>query len=186
MNLSPEEAARALEEVEASRRAMRTAIKSHRGHLHLWLWGCVWMAISTVNWIYGIRALPAVNGIAVLGVLASVGIGIVQSRQIRVRLDRRFLAVCATLILFGYGIWPVLLGGFHNYKAASAYMMIIWMQLYIVAGIWFDSCLLWIGIAVTCILMGAVLFLPDFFWASSLLCGLTLFASGFYIRYNFQ
>ena len=37
MNISPDEAAKALNEIEASRAAMRQAIRAHRGHLYLWL-----------------------------------------------------------------------------------------------------------------------------------------------------
>jgi len=116
--------------------------------------------------------------------LATLGIGFFQARQIRVTIDRRFAAVCATLLLFGYCVWPVFfLGEFHSYKAAFGYFTVLWMQLYVVAGIWFDNYLLWIGLAVTALVVATFLIVPAFFWALTLLCGVMLLGSGFYVRY---
>jgi hypothetical protein len=183
MNISPEEAEKALLEIEASRVAMRGAIRSHRGHLFLWLWGFVWMAMSALYWIDGHRFLWEIVAFAAAGIVGSFVIGIVQDRQIRSRFDRRFAAVCATLLVFGYGVWPVLFGGFASHKAAFGYFSLLWMQLYIVAGIWFDIYLLWVGLAVTALIVAGFLLAPGFFWAFTLLCGAVLVGSGFYVRY---
>ena len=151
MQISPEEAAKALQEIEASRAAMRRAILTHRGYLYLWIWGCAWVAMSLLNWAYDYRAGPADWLIVGGGVLASLGIGLFQGTRIRSRIDRRFAAVCTTLLVFGYLVWPVffgvpghgslaaLWGGFHSYKAAYGYFTVVWMQLYIIGGIWFDG-----------------------------------------------
>ena len=56
------------------------------------------------------------------------------------------------------------------------------MQLYVVAGIWFDSYLLWVGILVTLFTLLSILFFPALFWAFVFLSGATLFSSGIYIR----
>jgi len=80
-------------------------------------------------------------------------------------------------------VWPVLFGGFASHKAAFGYFSLLWMQLYIVAGIWFDIYLLWVGLAVTALIVAGFLLAPGFFWAFTLLCGAVLVGSGFYVRY---
>src|ERR1700691_1568713 len=103
MNISAEEAARALQEIEASRAAMRLTIRAHRGHIFLWIWGCVWIAIALHDGV----AVPNIwfaNAVSGVGVAASILAGIFQATQIRGKIDKRFLAVCATLLLFGYGV----------------------------------------------------------------------------------
>ena len=183
MNISPVEAEKALKEIEASRVAMRSVIRSHRGHLYLWLWGCVWIAMSLLNWAEGARYWAANIWILVAGLAATFVIGYVQAKQIRTRIDKRFVAVCATLLVFGYGVWPIFTGGFHSEKAAFGYGTLLWMQLYVVAGIWFDNYLLWVGIVATALIVAGFLLLPAFFWGLTLLAGLTLFGSGFYVRH---
>jgi hypothetical protein len=194
MQISPEEAAKALQEIEASRAAMRRAILTHRGYLYLWIWGCAWVAMSLLNWAYDYRAGPADWLIVGGGVLASLGIGLFQGTRIRSRIDRRFAAVCTTLLVFGYLVWPVffgvpghgslaaLWGGFHSYKAAYGYFTVVWMQLYIIGGIWFDNFLIWVGLVVTALVIATFVFIPALFWALTLLCGVILLGSGFYVR----
>jgi hypothetical protein len=182
MNISHEEAARALQEIASSRASMRNAVRSHRGHLYLWIWGTVWVVISLS--IRLASASPSVaNWISVAGIVATVLVGFVQGQQIRSPIDRRFIAVCAALLVFGYGVWPVFMGGFHSYQAAFGYSTLLWMQVYIVAGIWFDNYWLWIGLGVTAIILAGFLFFPGYFWACTLLCGLTLIGSGIYVRF---
>ena len=183
MNISPEDAENALREIEASRTAMRGVVRAHRGHLFLWLWGVIWIVMSALYW-HDAHRFQAVNlAIALAGIAASFGIGIVQNRQIRSRIDRRFVAVCVTLLAFGYGVWPVFFGGFHSDKAVFGYFTLLWMQLYIVSGIWFDTYLLWVGLAVTALILAGFLLLPGFFWLLTILCGAVLVGSGFYVRY---
>ncbi len=191
MNISPEEASQALQEIESSRAAMRRAIQTHRGHLHLWLWGCIWMAVSVLNWILDQRALHTMLWIMAAGIVGSVLIGTFQGRQIRGRFDRRFLAVVATLLVFGYFIWPFILGDLHSYdfrsyKGAFAYFTLVWMQLYIVAGIWFDNYWFWIGVGVTVLVVASLLFAPAAFWAVTLIFGLVMLGTGFVVRNNWK
>ena len=186
MNISVEEAEKALREIEASRLAMRSAIRSHRGHLFLWLWGFIWIAMSVLYWIDAHRFQMASLAICVAGIVGSFAIGIRQNRQIRSRIDRRFAAVCVVLLVFGYGVWPVFFGGLTSYKAAFGYCSLLWMQVYIVAGIWFDTYLLWVGLAVTALILAGFLLFPVLFWVITILCGAVLVGTGFYIRYFWQ
>jgi hypothetical protein len=182
MNISPEEAAKALQEIASSRAAMRQAVRSHCGHFYLWIWGIVWIAISLYTRFVAPSAWVA-NSISAVGVLATIAVGFVQAQQIRKVIDRRFVAVCVVLLVFGYGVWPVFMGGFHSYQAAFGYSTLLWMQVYIVAGIWFDNYWLWVGLGVTAIILAGFLFSPANFWAFTLLCGLTLLGTGCYVRF---
>ena len=86
-------------------------------------------------------------------------------------------------LLFGYGVWPVFMGGFHSFQAAFGYGCLLWMQVYIVGGIWFDNYWLWVGLVVGAIILVGFLFLPAYFWACTMLCGFTFMGTGFYVRY---
>jgi hypothetical protein len=91
-------------------------------------------------------------------------IGISPGRQIRSRstsVHRRL----RTLLAFGYGVWPVLFGGYHSYGRPTPTSTLLWMQLYIVGGIWFDNYWFWIGLAVAVRHPRRILlFAPAFFW----------------------
>jgi hypothetical protein len=186
MNITPEQAAHALREIENSRLAMRKAVQAHRGHLYLWLWGAIWAVMAVLNWSNPERYAWATLWLNVAGAFASFAIGFLQGRQIRSPIDKRFVGVCATILAFGYFVYPALHGGYHSYREAYACGMLIWMQLYIVGGLWFDNYWLWIGIAVTALILVGFLFLPAFFWGFALLGAFTLLGSGFYVRYSWR
>jgi hypothetical protein len=182
MNITPDEAVQALKEIEDSRLAMRSAIKNHRGHLYLWLWGLAWIVVSILNWRSGREALGQMLWVWGVASAITVAIGLFQNNRIRSRFDKRFLVVSGATLVFGYCVWPVFFGGFHDYKGAYGYYTCLWMQIYVIAGIWFENIFIWIGIAVTALFLGAFLFVPTLFWGASLLCGVALLVSGFYVR----
>jgi hypothetical protein len=182
MNVTPEQAAQALQDIEISRLAMRKAVRSHRGHLFLWLWGAIWAVMAVLNWINPYR-YAAVNGwLNVFGAAASVAIGFLQGRQIRSPIDKRFVAACVTVLVFGYVIFPLVGHGVHGYAEGYAIAIITWMQVYILGGIWFDTYWVWIGIIVTALILVGFLLLPALFWGFVLLAAFTLIGSGFYVR----
>jgi hypothetical protein len=182
MELSPEEATRALEAIETSKIAMRRAIMSSRGPAQLWVWGLAWMAMAIVRKLNYPRFWVTILWITAIGTVASLVVGLVQSGRIRGKVDRRFMAVCATLLVFGYGIWPRFFSLFRTYDSAYAYQCILWMQLYVVGGIWFDTFLLWVGLLITGLILVGYLLFPEFFWLGAFLSGVVLFCSGFYIQ----
>jgi hypothetical protein len=132
-----------------------------------------------------IRPLEAIP----IGIAVSVGIGFVQSRHVRAPIDRRFLAALAALLAFGYFVFPFVLAPAFNSPPNSfirifAYFWLLWMQVYILAGLWFDNYLLWIGILVTCaILLGVFLFSAVFWLWLAVFGAVPLILSGFYVRY---
>ena len=182
MNISPEEAAEALQQIKVSQIAMRRVIMSYRGHCYLWLWGVAWMAMAIVRMMDRPRFYITTNWITLVGVVASVAIGFSQSGKFRGKIDKRFIGVCATLLVFGYGVWPLFFSLFRTFDLAFAYQELLFMQLYIVGGIWFDNSLLWVGLAVAAVTLVGLLAFPAFFWIAMLLSGATLVASGSYIR----
>jgi len=184
MEITPEDAAKALQEIKLSQAAMRSAIRSHRGHLFLWLWGAIWCAMATLNWIDPFRFATANNLLTAAGVLASFAIGIIQGRQINSRVDRRFVGVVAAVLLFGYGVIPLVTHSFQaSYAEGYAVSMLTWMLVYVIGGIWFDTYWLWVGITVTALILAGYLIWPALFWGFMLLAGLMLVGTGFYVRH---
>jgi hypothetical protein len=191
MNISPDEAANALRDIDASRASMRRALQNYRGHLYLWLWGCIWIAMGALNWKYDIGALHAIWWLCGGGMVATTVIGMVQGQKIRGKPDKRFLGVCAILLGCGYLVWPFLLGDLHSfdfrsYKGAYAYFTVLWMQIYMVAGLWFDNFWFWIGLGVTVVVVASLVFAPALFWPVTILFGVVLLSTGFLVRYGWR
>lgn len=184
--ISPEEAAEALRQVEASRATFRAALGAHRGYQHLWLWGAVWVAqclacqlVPSRHWIWQVCCAA--------GVLGSTTIGWVQGRNVRAPVDRRFLAVLATIIVFGIFIWPVLLRTRMPAETSWTYSALVAMQCYIVAGIWFDSYLLAVGVITSVLILAGYWFFPVWFWWwMAVFGGGSLIASGFYVKHAWR
>jgi hypothetical protein len=186
VNVTPEEAARALRDVETSREAMRSAIQAYRGHLYLWLWGLIWITTSLLNWRDGTRFQVASGWLSMAGAAASVLIAVIQGNRVRNRVNGRFLGVCMAILLFGFVAWPIVLGPPRGYRSAFGLGTLVWMQVYVVAGLWFDNYLLWLGAAVTAVILAGFVFLPTWFWGCTLLAGLMLVGTGFYVRHAWR
>jgi hypothetical protein len=187
MQLTTAEAQAALREIEASRLAFRRAIRANRGYQYLWLWGVIWIGLA-LGAIYAPRheglIAPVLSG---AGTLASFALGWRKSRQVRSPVDRRFLGALGVVLIFGLFVWPTLLGGFHDARALCAYACLLPMQCYIMAGIWFDNHLLWVGLLVSALLLvGFFWFLPIFYWWVAVFGGGTLIGSGFYVRHSWR
>ena len=183
MKLTPEEAVAALADVEQGRRAMRSAIRAHRGHLHLWLWGVAWIAMPLTAYFGGDSAARFFPWICLAGIVASFAGGLTQHRQVRTPFNGRFLGVLSTVLLFA-AIFPWVLHAQFDTKTAYAYLCLVAMQGYIVAGLWTDSYLLWLGLAVTALILVGHFLLPGIFWPWMAVCGGgSLLLTGFYVRF---
>jgi len=180
MNISPEEAARALGEIEASRTAMRTAIRNYRGHYHLWLWGGIWVAVAMLAEFHGPRIRFRLE---LAGFATTVLIILRQKAQIRSPGRDRFLGMLAAIIVYA-NVWPYVLGGPPNSKCGFAYGALVAMFCFVVSGIWFCSYLLWVGLVVSAlILVGLFCFPAIFWWWIAIFGGGTLIGTGFYVRF---
>ena len=185
-SISSDDAHRALRAIDESREAMRLAVRAHRGHLHLWLWGAIWIAMALTAHFNGEQATRFFPLFALAGALASMAIGTYQSRQIRVPIDKRFLAALACLLAFGL-LWPLVLGIAGAPSAdirIFAFFALLVMQLYVLAGIWFDSYLLVIGLGVSALILTGLFAFPEIFWLwFAICCGGPVVLSGFVVRF---
>ena len=185
-SISPDDAQGALRAIEESRVAMRRAVRAHRGHLHLWLWGAIWVAMALTVHFHGERATRLFPFIVLPGVIVSIGIGIYQSRQIRSPFDKRFLGALACLLEFG-ALWPFVLGVGGGPSAdirVFAFIALLVMQLYVLAGIWFDNYLLAIGLGVSALILTGLFVFPQIFWLwFAICCGGPVVLSGFIVRF---
>ncbi len=183
MQLTPQEAATALAEVEDARVTMRRIIRAHRGHYHLWIWGATWVAMPLLAHFKGDYAARHFAWICLVAGLASGWVGFTQSAQIRMASNFRFFGVLAALVLFAV-LFPFVLQARFDARTLYAYTCLVAMQAYVVAGLWTDSYLLWLGIAVTALILAGVFLFPGIFWVwMAVFGGGTLIASGFYVRH---
>ena len=186
MNLSAEEAAHALAAVETSRRAMRDVVRSHRGHLQLWLWGVIWIAMAMSAQFRGLAGVRLMPWLSLGGMVLSFIIGLSQSSHVRGPIDRRFLAVLVAIVGFA-GVWPLVLGWPADPHAMFAYTALVAMFCYVVAGIWFDVYLLWVGLIISALILVGLFFFPAiFWWWIAVFAGGSLIATGFYVRYAWR
>lgn len=183
MHLSPQEAAAALAQVEEARVTMRQVIRGHRGHFHLWIWGAAWVAMPLLAHFAGDYAVRHFIWICLPAGIASGYIGFTQSNQIRMPANVRFLGVIGALFLFA-AIFPFVLHAQPDPKTLYAYICLVVMQAYVIAGIWTDSYLLWLGIAVSALILAGLFLFPGIFWMwMAIFGGGSLIATGFYVRH---
>jgi hypothetical protein len=186
MNISPEEAARALNNIEASRASMRSVIRSHNGHYYLWLWGGIWSAMAL---LFQESSSEQKGGIAccwlaLAGLALSFLIGWTQNKRVRGPIDKRFVGAAIALLVFGYAVWPIVLGLPHRAQVMFAYQCLVWMQIYILSGLWFDNYLFWVGLLVSAlVLVGLLCFAAIFWWWAAIVLGGSLIGTGFYVRF---
>ncbi len=184
--ITPSEAARALAAIASSRAAMRTAVRAHRGHTYLWLWGGIWTAMALLAHFRGLAGVQLFSWMGLGGVVASFLIGRRERSTIRLPVDRRFLRVLAASLLFGLA-WLTALGGPRTPEHGFAYIGLLVAQAYVIAGLWFDSYLLALGLMVAATMLTGLFAFPAFFWIwIAVAGGGTLIASGFYVRYGMR
>ena len=182
--LSPQQAADALAEIDTARATMRRAIREHRGHYHLWIWGVVWIAMPLTAHFGGDRAARFFPWICAVGGVLSFLVGLAQGGQIRRPANGRFLATMIAIWAFA-AVFPfVLRVPFDSSRTLYAYCCLVAMLTYVVAGLWTDSYLLWVGLIVTVLILGGVFLFPGIFWIwMATFGGGTLVLTGFYVRH---
>jgi hypothetical protein len=183
MQLSPQDAAAALAEVDHARSAMRDAIRALRGHYHLWIWGGAWVVMPLLAHFGGdgaARHFPKVCAAA--GALSGI-VGFLQGRQVRMPVNFRFVGVLAALLLFA-AIFPFVLRMPADARVLYAYGCLVTMQAYVVAGLWTDSYLLWLGLAITALILVGFFLFPAIFWLwMAVFSGGARVAPGVYVRH---
>jgi hypothetical protein len=184
MQITPEEAQRALHDIAVSRAIIRSAVRAHHGHYHLWLWGGIWVLMALLAHFRGVAGVRLFPGIAGAGVVAAFFLGWWQSGQVRAAVDRRLLAAIMMLVAFGLFVWPFVLGVPRSNEHLFAYTALLCMQAYVIAGLWMDSYLLWTGLIASALILVGLLVFPAIFWLwFAVFGGGTLILTGFYVRY---
>lgn len=179
--LSREQAAAALAEVEAARASMRRVVREHRGHYHLWIWGAVWIAMPLTAHFGGDQAARHFWWITIIGGVLSALTGFTQSRQIRRPANLRFVGVMVTMWVFA-ATFPLVLRPALESRGLYAFCCLVAMQTYVVAGLWTDTYLLWVGLLVAALVLVGFFCFPGIFWLwMAVFGGGTLVATGFYV-----
>jgi len=184
MHLTKEEAAVALVAISRSREASRQAFRAHHGHYHLWLWGLIWIAMAMAAHFGGAAGMQRFSPWLCLGGgAASFLIGWLQSGEVRAPVDRRFIGIVIALVFYAL-LWLSVLHPVPTTERLFTYLSLIVAQVYVVAGIWYDSYLSWMGLILTVLLLvGFFFFLPIFWIWVAIFGGGSLILGGFYVRY---
>jgi hypothetical protein len=180
---SPDEAAALLSQIDAARGAMRQAIRAHRGHYHLWIWGAAWIAMPLAAYFGGDAKARFFPLICLAGAILSALTGFTQSRQLRRPVNPRFVSMFGAIWVFGL-LFPFVLRTPLEVRTLYAYLCLLAMQSYVVAGLWTDTYLLWVGLVVTLFVLIGLFFFPALFWLwMAIFGGGSLVLTGFYVRH---
>jgi hypothetical protein len=78
----------------------------------------------------------------------------------------------------------VLRVSFEDARSLYAYCCLVAMLTYVIAGLWTDTYLLWVGLAVAALVLTGLFLLPGIFWIwMAIFGGGTLVLTGFYVRH---
>ncbi len=184
MNLTKAEAATALDAVRQAQASARAVFRAHCGHYHLWLWGGIWIVMALAAEFRGLAGVRLFPWLSAAGIATSAVIGFLQGRQLRQPVNRRFFGAIAALLGFA-AIAPAVLGvRGTTAEIVFAYIALVVAQAYVVAGLWFDTYLTWLGLLLAGLVLAALFLFPGAFWIwIAIGCGGALIGTGFYIRY---
>src|ERR1043165_3981740 len=130
--ISPQEAGAILAEIETAKATMRRAIREHRGHFHLWIWGAAWIAMPLSAHFGGEDAARYFPWVCFVGGVLSFLTGFTQKRQIRRPGNGRFIAVMATVWAFS-ALFPFVLRAPFDPRAWYTFWCLVAMQTYVIA-----------------------------------------------------
>lgn len=184
MEISKAEAAASLEAVHRANLAARSAFRAHHGHFHLWLWGCVWIAMALCAHFRGEAGVRLFPWLSAGGMVASFVIGFLQGNQVRGPCDRRFFGALGALIGFAVLVPFVLQPRAVTPEMGFAYTGLVVAQAYVLAGIWFDTYMVWFGVLIAALIIAGLWFFAPYFWIWIAVCtGGAFLVTGFYVRY---
>lgn len=182
-DISPNEAGTLLADIETARAAMRRAIRDHRGHYHLWIWGVAWIAMPLTAHFLGDNAARFFPWICLgFGALSSFA-GFTQNRQVRYPGIGRFWLMMLACWFFAVAFILVLRPPLDS-RSLYAFACLVSMQTFVIGGVWMDNYLLWLGIIVTALILAGLFLFPGIFWIWMAVCGGgSLLLAGFYVRH---
>jgi hypothetical protein len=189
MNVTREEAAKALEEVSRASDRIVTLKGYNHGAPHFIIWGLVWLVANTFTQFWPAQANWAWGPGIVLGMIASTVTGIIQSRMIRPGAPSSFDAKIGRRIGMTSGVSLVFIACLifiarpETSRESNAMISIFFPFLYMGAGIWAGWRLFAIGLVTAAGIMAGFVWIEDYYalWMG-LFGGGSLIAGGLWLR----
>ena len=189
MNVSREEAAQALKDIDRASDRIVQLKGYHHGAPFFILWGLVWLFANTLsqfqpelrNWAWGI-------GIAT-GVVLSTVIGVTQARRItpdgaralNARIGRRIGMTAGIMLVFIFLITSIAKP--ESSRDVNTIISIFFPFIYMAAGVWAGWRLFAIGLVTTAAILAGYFWVQDYFdlWMGAFAGG-SLIAGGLWLR----
>jgi hypothetical protein len=188
MNVSREEAAQALSDINrASDKVIKRAGYRHGAPFFI-LWGLVWMFANGASWF-----MPENRGLfwgagVGLGMVISIAMGVMQSRKLKYEPGATDMRVgrsigFTSLIMFAFIFCVVWIAQPESNIQVNAIISILFPFIYMAAGIWAGWRLFAIGLVTAVAIMGGYIWLPEYFepWMA-VFGGGSLIAGGIWLR----
>jgi len=192
--ITPEEARTSLAEIDQATRRFRHEIAAGISAPLLVMWGAIWAISFSSEQYFPNRSQMIWTVLIVIGSVVSVLGGFFFSPIKKGRFSPLWSRIgLAWLVLFAYAaLWIRLLGPWelaHRGPGAllerkiSAFISTICMFAYVLMGLWLDRFLLYVGAAVTILILVGYYYVPDHFYVwMAVTGGGSLIFSGLFIR----
>ena len=182
--IDSKEAAAALDDIETMAQRVRQSLVYRLASLMAMLWG----VLVAVGYLASFLA-PGYAGLSwisvyIVGFAASVAIGVTEKARTGIHaFDWRIAATVLIFIAFGFG-FLFLLGGAHlTARQISAFWPVYYMMAYTLAGLWFGTAFVVMGLSITALtLIGYFLVGPWFDLWMAVVNGGGLLLAGFWMR----
>jgi hypothetical protein len=205
MEMTRQEAQDSLDQIRDVVNQTRRKIAAGSTAPALIIWGVIWFIAYLGTYLsclfkspsYCVQVTDRISvGIDAAGMcwLLLIPIGVAATWFIEVRKgptkskhNKRY-GLCFFILFVYAGVWLALLTPWNEYQM-SAFLASVPMFAYIVMGIWADRVLLWVGVAVTLLILFGffILHLQPAFWLwMAALGGGTLAGTGLYIRVRWR
>ncbi|MBA2396197.1 MAG: hypothetical protein H0V70_26015 [Ktedonobacteraceae bacterium] len=185
MNITPEEAQAALNDIQHATRTAQNAFNIWA--YHMLIWGSVWVICFLISQFQP-QWIPVTWTVMVLcGIVGSAVVGMVQGRRTRTAPGSRAAFIGSRLGIF-YGVlycfiilWLII------FPLTPPQVALLWITVvmfgYINAGLWLQQpTAIVLGVAVTCMSVIGYYLLPNYFWLwSAVFAGLPLVCLGTYL-----
>lgn len=187
MNITPEEAQAALDNIRQAATKSRTM--QHFWAYYLLLWGILWMVgflasqwqPRLINWIWIV--------VIVLGMVGSALLGITQGRQMRAAPGSQTALIGSRLGIFNGVLYSFAILWLIIFPLTSEQISMLWITVVmfssIIAGVWLQEPVsIWLGIGITLMSVIGYFLLPSYFYLwVAIFAGLPLIvASLFFLR----
>ncbi len=191
MDISREEARESLNQVQATIKQTKKMVAYGGGDVAFIMWGLIWIAGSMSNQFVPLICKWIWLGLLVTGFIMT-GLLVKFRNPVKSRTDWRIGLFW--FFLFGYVyLWLALLFPFIKveevqqvirfWKHFTAIMCTVAMFAYVVIGLWLEDFMIWLGLALTAlILAGLFLLQPYFYFWTAAVGGGTLIGTGIFIR----